>query len=162
MSLWRFFTWYNEAMIERIKTDLRQNYTLIIVLFVLWAVTNIIFHRFCPVVIMFGVPCPGCGITRAFWCLLTLHPIEGLQYNPSYPLWIIMLVAAIWQRYVKGKSLRVLRYPLMVLCFVTIGIYVWRITHSFPGKEPMVYVHENIFAWINPAYDRFMTEIIRK
>ncbi|WP_022764335.1 DUF2752 domain-containing protein [Butyrivibrio sp. XPD2006] len=150
-----------KTVIKRILDDLYQNKTPIIALFILWAITELIFHRFCPVVIMFGFPCPGCGLTRALFELITLHPIRALEFNPSYPLWVALAVAFFIRRYVQGKSVSVLRHPVIAVCLITIGIYIWRMTHVFPGKEPMVYFHSNVFARLIPFYDSVVTRFIR-
>ena len=74
----------------------------------MWVLAELVFHRFCPVVIMSGFPCPGCGLTRALFNLITLHPIKALEYNPSYPLWVALLVAFVIRRHVQGKSTSIL------------------------------------------------------
>ena len=148
-------------MIKRIIEDLRRNMAPIIALAILWGITELIFHRFCPVVIVTGFPCPGCGLSRAFWSFITLHPIRALEYNPSYPLWIALMAAFVIRRYVQGKSTKVLQVPVIAVCIITIAIYIWRITHYFPGKEPMVYHSGNLFARVNPAYDHIMTKLFQ-
>ena len=150
-----------KTVYKRILDDLYQNKTPIIALFILWAITELIFHRFCPVVIMFGFPCPGCGLTRALFDLITLHPIRALEFNPSYPLWVALAVAFFIRRYVQGKSVSVLRYPVMAVCVITIGIYIWRMTHVFPGKEPMVYFDGNVFARVFPFYEQIVSGLVR-
>ena len=124
-----------KTVFGRIKNDLWQNRTPIIALAIMWILAELIFHRFCPVVIISGFPCPGCGLTRALFCLITMHPIKALEYNPSYPFWVALAVAFVIRRYVQGKDLKVLRYPVMAVCIMTIGIYIWRMTAFFPGKN---------------------------
>ena len=34
-------------------------------------VTHLLFDRFCPMLILTGFPCPGCGMTRALFLVLT-------------------------------------------------------------------------------------------
>ena len=148
-------------MIKRILTDLRQNALPIIILAVLWTAAQFFFHHFCPVVILCGFPCPGCGLTRAFVRLFTLHPVQAFHSNPSCFLWVILITAYIIRRYVQGKGLEVLRIPLAIVCILTIGIYIYRITHCFPGEPPMVYVHGNLISRVSPEYDRIMTELFR-
>ena len=150
-----------KTVFRRIIKDLRDNRAPIIAIAILWVLTEIIFHRFCPVVIMTGFPCPGCGLTRALFNLITLHPIKALEYNPSYPLWVALAVAFFIRRYVQGRSTTVLRYPMMAVCLITIGIYIWRMTHVFPAKEPMVYFHGNVLARLNPFYERMILRFIR-
>ena len=145
----------------RIIKDLRDNRAPIIAIAILWGLAEIIFHRFCPVVIMTGFTCPGCGLTRALFNLITLHPIKALEYNLSYPLWAALAVVFFIRRYVQGGSTTVLRYPVMAVCLITIGIYIWRMTHVFPGKEPMVYFHGNVFARLIPFYDSVVTHFVR-
>ncbi|WP_051200691.1 DUF2752 domain-containing protein [Butyrivibrio sp. XPD2002] len=148
-------------ILNRIVFDLKKNATLLLVIFMAWAGIALIFHHFCPVVLLCGFPCPGCGLTRAFLSFITFHPIRAMQYNPSYPLWIAIAVVAFWKRYIKNSTLKSLEYPLLAVCIVTIVIYVWRLTHVFPGSAPMNYTHQNLFSFIHPEYDRLMTSLFR-
>lgn len=148
-------------MIKRIITDLRKNIAPIILIALLWAAAELIFHRFCPVVILTGFPCPGCGLTRALFNLFLLHPIKAFEFNPSYPLWVALAVAFFIRRYVQGKSTSVLKYPLIAVCLITIGIYIWRMTNVFPGKEPMVFFHGNVLSRVFGWYDRLVTGLLQ-
>ena len=142
---------------NRIVDDIRKNRVLIAVIFGFWLLMTLIFHRFCPLVLIYGFPCPGCGMTRAFFCFFTFHPIKAFYYNPVYPLWLVTIASMIWRRYFQGKSLKAL-YPLMTItALVTLGVYVYRVMYFFPSDEPMVFVHENLMSWLFPKYDRFMT-----
>ena len=144
-------------MIKRLLDDLKQNKELITALLILWAVLNLVFHRFCPVVLISGFPCPGCGITRAMLLFITLHPVNAFYYNPSYPLWIAIAAVFVWLRYVKGRSTAILKKPLLAICIITIAINIWRLVFIFPGHEPMVYVKDNLFSLISHRYGEAMT-----
>ena len=137
-----------QLIINRIMHDLRKNAAFIIIVAGLWCLLNLLFHRSCPVVLLSGYPCPGCGITRAFWLFFTLHPIRAFQYNPTYPLWLMVIFAAIWQRYFRGQSLKRLYYPLLFTAIITLVVYIYRIVFLFPGSEPMIYNSHNLFALV--------------
>lgn len=141
---------------NRILDDLKKNWGLIAVIFGFWLFMVLIFHRFCPFVLFCGFPCPGCGMTRAFFSFFTLHPIRAFEYNPVYPLWLLTLVAMAFRRYVQGKDMAALRKLFVVVALATIIVYVIRMVYAFPGQEPMVYVHENLLSKIIPGYDQFM------
>ena len=150
-----------KTVFRRIIYDLRSNLAPIIALAVLWGLAELIFHEFCPVVIFSGFPCPGCGLTRAFVSFFTFHPIRAFEYNPSYPFWLAAMVAFIIRRYVQGKSTKILQFPMVAVCIITIGIYIWRMTHYFPSEEPMVFFDGNIMGRIAPLYNRFVKDIVR-
>lgn len=65
-------------MIQRIRcgvrlfgNDIRALLPAILALAWYWLVTHLLFDRFCPMQILLGLPCPGCGMTRAFMLVLT-------------------------------------------------------------------------------------------
>lgn len=40
----------------------------------------------CPMPLVTGVPCPGCGITRALACATRGHLAEAFAFHPLWPL----------------------------------------------------------------------------
>ena len=140
------------TVINRIWADFRKNWQFIVTVLGWWIAMNLIFHHTCPVVLLCGYPCPGCGITRAFLSFFSLHPIRAFQYNPTYPLWLFVIISAIWVRYFKGQSLKRLYYPLLFTAVITLAVYIYRIVFLFPGTEPMVYVPGNLFELIRSAF----------
>ena len=51
----------------------------------------------CPIQYLTGISCPGCGMTRALWSLVTLDPDSAWHYHPAVfalipatVLWIIL------------------------------------------------------------------------
>ncbi len=54
-------------------------------LLMLFAIAAIDFPL-CPTRVLFGVPCPGCGLTRATLALLTLDFEAVLHFHPLAPL----------------------------------------------------------------------------
>lgn len=48
---------------------------------------------FCPFELLTGIPCPGCGMTRAILCLIAGNPSDALLYNP-FSFFLLTLVTA--------------------------------------------------------------------
>lgn len=73
--------------------------------------------------LVLGMPCPGCGLTRAF-CLATHgHFVEAYSFHPLYPLiflyfvflWILQTVESWRGEPIRLPSYRIGRTALLVL-----------------------------------------------
>lgn len=130
----------------RIATDICQ-YKIAILFFLLYnIVVRVIFHAFCPSLIVYGVPCAGCGMTRAVYYILTGSVSRGMALNPAAPLWIILISYLLINRYILGRKGKLLYPMLIVVCIVTMGIYIYRMMYEFPGDPPMVRYKNSILA----------------
>ena len=48
----------------------------------------------CPLRLSVGLPCPACGLTRAFCCLVSGQPLQALGWNAlCLPLALLFLIA---------------------------------------------------------------------
>lgn len=46
----------------------------------------------CPLLFFFGIPCPFCGMTRAFLCVLNGAIPRSFHFHPLWPLVLFILV----------------------------------------------------------------------
>ncbi len=52
---------------KRLLGDICHNFVPLFIVFGLWLLFGLLFDHFRPVVLLCGFPCPGCGLTRAFF-----------------------------------------------------------------------------------------------
>jgi glucan phosphoethanolaminetransferase (alkaline phosphatase superfamily) len=90
---------------------------------------------FCPFKILTGIPCPGCGMTRAILSITKGDFREALNYNPfSFFLLFAVVVSIIPGKYMEkllsGKDVAVNCFLITVLVSV---IVFWFFTRLLPA-----------------------------
>ena len=99
--------------------------------------TNRIFGYACPSEILFGLPCPACGLTRAFLLLLKGDMAGSLRMNPMLlfiPVYFILVLL---------KKKNASENYLIAVVIAGHIVFVWRMLHSF-GAEPLAYNANNV------------------
>ncbi len=133
-----------KAVGKRIVNDIKEYGMAGVVLALYTVATNRIFHAFCPMVIFAGLPCPGCGMSRATFLLMTGRWGSAWQMNPMiFPVALAAVYFA-WNRYVRGRSARGIRPMLIVILILLVASYCFRMYLYFPGRVPYVYYEGNI------------------
>lgn len=97
-----------------------------------------------------GLPCPGCGLTRAGFALLRLDLAGAYRIHPFiYPIAGYIAVFG-WNRYIKGRRMgKKLKAGLIVLMALAILFYGWRMWMYFPGEPPMSYYERNLVRFLS-------------
>jgi len=132
------------AIQKRIVIDVLAFKWAIICLVIYYLLTNEVFHAFCPMVIVTGLPCPGCGVTRSIFYLLTGQISRSFALSPFAIFWILLGIWFFYERYVRGKKVKVL-YLLIGCLFVAMMVYyVYRMYTVFPSIPPMIYREDNM------------------
>ena len=131
-----------------------------IVLIIYYLLVEFIFSAFCPLVIVTGFPCPGCGITRACLFVITGQFARAWNMNPFIYGWILLAVYVGVQRYLLGRKAKGWQGLLAVLAVAMIVFYFYRMYRYFPNKPPMSYTRGNLFEKILPGYDRLIRKLI--
>ena len=73
---------------------------------------------------LIGIPCPGCGITRALLSLICLDFKSALQYNPMIYCYIVSVVIYV---ILKNKSERKLDWLLWFNVILSIVVWLYRL-----------------------------------
>lgn len=113
--------------------DLYHNRTAILVILIYIVITQVLFHTVCPIAIIFGFPCPACGLTRAGICLLTGRFWSAFYMNPCIFL-LVPYFFYLWIfKYILEKKPSFLTPVTISLSIAVISIYIIRIwTHTLP------------------------------
>ena len=120
--------------IKNFLSDLYHNRIAILCIIIYMSVTQYLFHSVCPIAILFGFPCPACGLTRAGISFLTAHFSTAFQMNPCIFLLIpyFSLSFGFINIYSKKKP-PYLTFITCLLGIIVFGIYILRLlTHTLP------------------------------
>ena len=81
----------------------------------------------CPIRVVFKIPCPTCGMTRALVCLLKFDFRLSLYYNPlTIPFCLLMLFAIFKDSLkVNKRTANIILITCAVIIFVVYLIRLW-------------------------------------
>lgn len=137
----------NKALI---KKDIKQAVLPIGLVASLIVSSNIILGKVCVARMLFGIPCPGCGITRAFLLLAQGKIKEATIMHPFWIAIVVLLSAFLINRYftkdkeMSKKVMSVLKICAIITLLLCIVYYMYRMITWYPQKEPMIYDSENV------------------
>lgn len=147
-------------IVSRIVSDLKETALVFVLFSVYYLFMNWVFHGFCPLLVTTGIPCAGCGLTRAVIFLLKGQIGRAFSVNPSIFLVLLFLLYCGYFRYIKGRPVKGFPAALGLLAVGMLMIYGWRMYLYFPDKVPCVYKYDNLAArWI-PGYRQWMQELL--
>ena len=132
---------------ELVLSDLKMIFVPAIVILVYFIAADLVFHTSCPFAIMTGLPCPGCGITRAALLVLQFRFADAARMNFTVYLWIAVAVFFVINRYFLEKK----EFPFWIFIPVGIamlGLWLYRMVNVFPGPAPMEYREYNVISLI--------------
>ena len=129
---------------KRIVKDALEFKWAIICLVIYYMLTHEVFHAFCPMVIVTGLPCPGCGMSRSIFYLLTGQFGRSFALSPFAIFWILLGSWFVYVRYVKGKRVKGIYLFMGCLCVAMMVYYVYRMFTVFPSTAPMIYREDNV------------------
>lgn len=151
---------YVKTVCGRIAADIKEYGIALVAVFIYAAITNLVFHAFCPLIIFCGLPCPGCGISRASAYFLTGRWQQAWQMNPMvFPI----AAAAVyfgWNRYLLGRKARGIKVVIIALTVLLVVAYAVRMYLYYPNRVPYVYTENNVLAHLYLYWRQMMYRIV--
>lgn len=91
----------------------------------------------CLIKTLFGIPCPGCGMTRAWLALLRGDFSAAFRWHPLF--WLAPVLALLISGVLDRKYPKITQIAF-ILCFASLFlVYGLRMLALFPGESPMDY-----------------------
>lgn len=94
----------------------------------------------CPIRYVTGIPCPGCGLSRAYIALLHLNIREAFSYHPMF--WAIPVLVLACLRYEKYRGAWT-KALMILLGLGFVVLYVFRLSTGDPAVT--VDIHSGLF-----------------
>lgn len=136
----------------RIFKDFIFKYYIMIIIIGIYILLSIIFHfTSCISKLLIGIPCPGCGITRAFLCLIKFDFKGVVYYNPLiFIVPIICWIIIFKERPIINKIYKSRLFWILIMSLILI-VYIIRFIYIFPNS-PMEYYENNLLEYIKRIF----------
>lgn len=131
------------------KEHLKKDYKIIILVVLAMALYlglgTLLFESPCPLRKISGIPCPGCGLTRACFLAVQFKFGEATQMHLFWIAVAIVLIAWVIIRYfiadenTYAKAMKILIKVIFVICILMMIYYLYRMITVFPMREPMLF-----------------------
>ena len=87
----------------------------------------------CPFDFFLGIPCPGCGMTRAFFALIRLDFEEAFYYHPLFPVVIVAAIVIVLYFFKVIKvSHKTKNIAISIFCALFFAVYFIRLFDHDP------------------------------
>ena len=90
----------------------------------------------CPIRAVFGIPCPGCGMTRAW---LNFFRLDFGGAFAMHPLFLLAPVAALLASSLLNRHTKIRLGLAATIILAFVSAYVIRMVLLFPHTEPMTF-----------------------
>ena len=95
-----------------------------------------------------GVPCPGCGMTRAYLAAARLDFGAAFFFHPLWPLPAVLFGVLLFFPAGVFRSRRLNNGAAICLTALVLGVYLARMILYFPDTPPMEYTSHSILGWL--------------
>lgn len=112
---------------------------IIVVLIIAFVIGLFAFDKYrCPLYVIAGIPCPLCGMSRAFFSLFAGDIKEAFYYHPLWPIVVIAVVLLLMRKIkIVTFSDRALNTAAVVIGVAFIVCFVVRHILGSPVVEPV-------------------------
>lgn len=102
-----------------------KEYIAVITICVIYTFLIYILKIGCPIRFITGIPCMGCGLTRAMLAMLKLNFSSAFYYNPC-----IFLIPVLG--FYPFCNKRIQKIIIYTFCIIFIVVYLWRLCVEHP------------------------------
>lgn len=117
-------------------------WTLLLAVMILFLDVGCIFRK------VTGIPCPGCGMTRAHLAALGFRFQRAFHYHP---LWFLPIPLAAVQLFFPAGLFRERKWnnaAAVLLLSLVLAVYAVRMILYFPDTPPMEYQADSLLGWL--------------
>ena len=144
---------------KRVKADIVNIKYIALIIVIYLVVIRTVFKAVCPMVIITGLPCPGCGMTRSLISFLQFRFKESFVYNPCLIVWLFLVAYWGFCRYFAGRKPRYFTVAAVMTGLITIVVYIIRMALMFPSEPPLTYMYDNFLARIFSGYSEYIQSL---
>ncbi len=103
-------------------------------------------HTFCYFRSIFGIPCPGCGMSRAWISFFKTDFASAFRFHPLF--WVVPVIAVviIFKKNSVIKKINQSYLFWIVTALAFISVYIIRMYFLFPNTPPLQYNNKSILA----------------
>ena len=146
----------------RLWRDLRRFWWIPLGLLLYYAMARWLLPASCPFYQVLGLPCPGCGMTRAMRFVLTGQFARAYYMNPLVFVIILYALFCFFVRYVKGARMPWFGWGILVIFGLMVVLYLTRMYLWFPLRTPYVYGYGNFMEQRIPGYRESVLGFFRR
>ena len=129
---------------RRLKKDIQKSKWAILGIALSYFILMQFTYSTCPLLMLTGLPCPFCGMTRAGFSLLHGNFALAFKVQPMIYGAVLLAAAFIVVRYFTDKKLSCLKPWVIFFFAVLILVYICRMIRFFPDEWPMYYYEDNL------------------
>lgn len=132
----------------KILVNLIKKIYIPLILFILYiTITYLLKIPNCPIKLITGYPCPGCGLTRAGFAALKFDFELAFMYNPAiFLLPFILWILIFYERPIINKIYNFKPLWIVIIIFVLTS-YIIRMIYVYPNY-PLDYLPNNLISKI--------------